>query len=124
MPFFATGVGAVVTIALGTIAAVLSVLKPVLGLSKKIERASKLWSGYSAVFNSAKRLVRAMQVQKAFTAEMEKAVQELHDRIDGLCADDDPCPKDKLIRDIQDEVDAEIDAERWWCPPASSPAPV
>ena len=105
---------------LGVIAAVLSVAGPVLGLPKRIERVSKLWSGYNGVYVSAKREVRQVQVHRRFTAEQARSLEALHDQIDSLATDDDPAPKGSVLSRLQSLVNTEDPADRLWHP--TSPA--
>ncbi|MFI5380097.1 MAG: hypothetical protein ACHRHE_12430, partial [Tepidisphaerales bacterium] len=104
LPIFSTTAGKIIVIGAGTIAAILGVLKPILNLSKKIERSSKLWSGYLAIFNGAGRIVRAVQIHQEIDDRLAVRIEELHDRMDVLSTDDDPSAEGKTLERLQNEV--------------------
>src|SRR5687767_13862549 len=56
-----TDYGKVVIGIIATISAVLGVLKPLLNLSKQIERVSKQWAEHSLIFNQLRRIVVDMR---------------------------------------------------------------
>src|SRR5581483_9999410 len=65
-----------------------------------------------------------VRLYKDYSEETERAVQELHSRMDDLCVEDDPCPKGKLLKQIQAEVNEQYPQEWFWWPPDSEPIAV
>jgi hypothetical protein len=122
LPFFASTLGKVLAVLLGLASAVLGILQPILNLPKKIEVASKLWAGYLSVFTSAQSLVRNVKLRKRIDAIDEDTLRDLHDKLDSLCKDDDPCPDSKDIDRLQAEVEKQYPPEEFWWPAESTSA--
>jgi hypothetical protein len=123
LPLFSYAwIGPILTGTLTVVTAVLGVTNPILNIPKKIERASKLWSGYMAAFISAQTVVRNVKLHKAITATDEQAMQEIHDTMDALCEDDDPCPKKEDINRLTIAVNEEYPEDEFWWPSRSANA--
>jgi hypothetical protein len=123
LPLFSGSVGGkILTGLLGVVAAVLGVLKPVLNFSKRIERLSKLWAGYLSVFVSAQSIVRRVQLTRSVDSIQQDEIRSIHDKMDALCVEDDPCPKPKDLDRLQEEVENQYPLEEFWWPPKTSVA--
>jgi hypothetical protein len=107
---------------LAALAAILGVVKPILGIPKQIERYSKLWSDYIAISLETGRVVGQIQIYQKVTPEMEKIIEDVRDRFDELSKREDPYPNMKQLAKQQQAVDIELPSTRLWAPCA--PAPV
>ena len=114
----ATGVKTV-PLALGAVAALLSVVKPTLALPKRVERVSGLWSGYLGVFQTADQIARAVRTDEAMTNRQRTLLGNLHDRMDAFEKNDDPSPDSAKLADLQRQVNDEIPIDDWWVPAAT-----
>lgn len=113
--------GAWVTATFGIMAAVLTVLKPILNLPKRIERESKQWSGYMAVFVRLQAVERDIRIQNAIGTTTEAEIRQIHDRMNDLCMQDDPCPPRRTINKCQADVNRLYPREWFWHPDQSTP---
>lgn len=79
------------------VAAILGVLKPILNISKRIERLSKLWLDYTNLYREANAIVSDMQMYHAVTPEMAERYLGIRERSGEICLRDDPCPDQKSL---------------------------
>jgi len=103
-------------------ATILSAVKPVIGLSKRIERYSKLWASYNSVFNSLRQVTADIRRNEGLRDEMERVYAGANERIDQLSTDDDTAPDRKTLLRIQDEVNEEFPPDRFWVPTRTNEA--
>jgi hypothetical protein len=57
------------------VSALLAIAKPILGLGKQIERCSKLFAGYTAVYHDLDELVSQIQVDREVAPAGEKTLR-------------------------------------------------
>lgn len=79
LAFWKTQWGKVVFGGLTALSAFLSVIKPVLNLSKKIERVSKLWTGYNIASNNLRRVVADVRAYHDVRPEMMPILNAAND---------------------------------------------
>ena len=111
LALFQTNYGKVLFGAVVTISAVFGVLKPILALSKQIERVSKLWSGWNAHYYVLKAAVDSVALNHAITPDVEAIYQAAATRVKELAAIDDPKPDQKALGRIWEQVNREIPPE-------------
>lgn len=97
-------------------AAVLVVIKPFLPFSKNIATYSKLYAGHNSNFLTLKDVVETVAIQKRFTRDAERELNNVLKRHRELSAFDDPSPSPKFVDRLQTEVNAQIPADSLWCP--------
>ena len=116
-----TGAGTSVMITLAAIAATLGVVKPVLALARRIERAARLWAGWNGIFNALRKMTADIAANEGVRPELVPIYAELVERMDQLTGEDDSSPDRATLRRIQDEVNEEFPPSSFWCP---KPSPV
>jgi hypothetical protein len=110
------GVGKVVWAVFGGLVALTSVLKPVVGLPKSIERFSKLWTGHSRIYYDLEQVVSDIRAERQVTPQMLAALSDARNRHRELALDDDIKPVERLRRKYYAEVNNEIPASSLWYP--------
>ncbi len=118
------GVGPGVWAAVAGFVALIAILKPLLQLSKAIERYSKLFIGYTELHNELQRVVLEVQTCKTLTDEMWRCFQSALTRHSKLALEDDARPAERLRRRCYDEVNREIPPSELWMPEAALKAAV
>ncbi len=108
---FKTDSGRVALSIVAAVAVLLSIVKPILNLSKRVERASKLWGGYNTLFNTLRRAAVRIATTGCVDDDCRQIIKDAQDRMDALSGDDDPRPNPKVLQRIQAEVNLEIPAE-------------
>jgi hypothetical protein len=111
-----TGYGQYAWATLAAISIILSIAKPLLGLSTRIENYAKVYGEYSSAFAKMSILVDDLQVHRRVTPDLMTAFSDLRTRTAELVALDDPSPDPNLIREIQIDVNATINIEGLWVP--------
>jgi len=101
---------------LGSIAVVLSVLKPIFGFQRSIERYSKLWARYTDITCQLESLVAEIKTRQGWTDEFNKVVEDCARRMRELSGDDDSSCNTKALERIKKEVEDEIPADSFWMP--------
>ena len=96
--------------------AVLAVIKPLLQLSKQIERYSKLFAGHSDVLFDFETLIDKVRRIENFTEDMEQTYERALERLRILAPQDDPKPSLKLLKYCYQEVNRQIPPEHLWMP--------
>src|SRR5439155_21348441 len=109
---------------LTTIAALLSVAKPLLGLSRKIENYQKLVIGYRSIDSQLKELVNDITRESRYSAEMIHTFKLLQRHYQAVLAEE-PTEKvnDSLRRSCFDAVNRELPADAFQVPPPNINAP-
>ncbi|MCX5999623.1 MAG: hypothetical protein NTU41_08560 [Chloroflexi bacterium] len=111
-----TSAGANAWAALAGLATLLAVLKPILNLSKEVDRYTKLYVGHGDVFYDLETIVTKLGNVGNYTDEMQAAFDRAHDRIKQLAPDDDPKVDRILLRRCFEEVKAEKPVDSLWWP--------
>jgi hypothetical protein len=104
------------------VATVFAVLKPILQLSKEIERYSKLHIGYCSLYFDLNALVEEVKLTGSFTKEMLKEQKQAYDRHKNLSLQVQGEGGDKLVRKCMAEVNRQIPPESLWMPPIATSA--
>jgi len=112
-------IGRTVWAGLAGVACIVAILKPVLQLSRQIERYTKLFVEHGAIFYDLGFLVKELEAQRCFTREMEISYKRIYGRLRDLASFDDPKPDKKLVRLCCEEVNAQISPEDLWWPERS-----
>lgn len=110
------GSGATTWAVLTGVAALFAVVKPLLQLSRQVERYSKLYYGHGDVAVDFGMLADDAHRSKKFTPEMERTYRQALQRFRLLSPQDDPKPDKQLLRKCYDEVNAEVPPENFWMP--------
>lgn len=113
------GLGKIVWAVLGGTVAVLSILKPIVGLPKSIERFSKLWTGHSRIYYDIEQVVSDIKATRRVTPEMLAVLSDARKRYRELALDDDVKPVERLRRKCFAEVKKEIPVSSLWYPSLS-----
>ena len=111
-----TGLGEYAWTFVAAFTAILAVLKPIIQLTKGIERYSKLYIGHSDLFYDLQGMVAEIQRTHNFSAEMISAIKSARGRFKKLALDDDPTPNPPQVRECYNEVNREIPPESLWVP--------
>lgn len=114
--FFDTPNGKFIWAPIALAAAVLATLKPIFGLSGKIQKYTELWSGYNANFISLKRLVSEIRDRKYYAPEHRERFNVAYDRHEKLSSMDVVFPSRKLLTELQKEVIDELPTNSFWWP--------
>lgn len=98
------------------LATILAILKPILQLSKQIERYSKLFAGHGDVLFDLEALIRKVRSTKEVTKEMENNFNQALSRIKTLAPQDYPKPSRELLNRCYAEVNKQVPANSLWIP--------
>jgi len=111
-----TSVGGTAWGVLSGVAALAGLLKPILNLSKEIERYSKLHLGYCSLYYDLDLIIFELQLSHTLSAPNWKAFLQHRKRNNDLGLQDELHPNEKLLNRCQDEVLKEIPAGMLWLP--------
>lgn len=92
---------------------ILAVLKPIIGLSKEIERYSKLAGEYASLSESLRQIEADVTANQEIRTEQVDAFRQLLGRNAELSALDDQHPDRNLIKRLQEEVISETSGALW-----------
>jgi hypothetical protein len=95
------------------VVAVLSILKPILKLTEKIEKLTKLQVGYTELYYELAKWKRTMEENRGLTPEVLKASGEAQERFIRLATDDE-VPNPKFLRKCFNEVKRQAPAFGDW----------
>jgi len=98
-----TGFGKTVWPIFGGTVALLSILKPILKIPERIERLSKLQTGYSELYYELEQSKRTMEEQKGLPPDVLKSSAAAQARYRKLAMEDE-VPHEKLLQRCFDEV--------------------
>lgn len=101
---------------LAGLVAIIAILKPILQLSKAVERYSKLLVGYTALYNELQGLVLEVKTRKTLTDEMWRCFRGQLSRLSKLDLEDDARPSQRLAHRCYEEVNNEIRPSELWMP--------
>lgn len=96
--------------------AIMSILKPILQIPEKIERYSKLHTGYCDLFYDFRELVENVNSTGGITQEMTDSLDRTRKRYRDLALQDEVKPNIKLLRKCQSEVNRKTPLFDEWCP--------
>ena len=99
------------------VAAILTVIKPTLAYSKRIEKFTTLWAGYLEISLALCRIIEEMQIIHDVTPEVIKGFNLIRNRFDDLSKRDDPYPNLRLMKKQQKLVEKEVPTNCFWTPP-------
>ena len=105
-----------VWVGLNSVAVVLAIAKSFLTLPKKIERYSKLFTGYGDVLFDLERIVRDVKINGGLVPDYNERYQDALNRVQKLVVDDDPKPNKKLVDRCFDTINARYPADSLWLP--------
>jgi hypothetical protein len=97
-------------------ATLLTAVKPIFQMNKKIERYTKLYSGHNMNYLSMKDIVQRISETHEISPEIEREYKQLHSRYLELARDEDPHRSKRLVERFTSEVLIQIPAERLWWP--------
>lgn len=101
---------------IAAVATITSFTKPLLNLSKEIERLTKLHTGFTLAYVELQDLVHDINVQRHLSPEALRQYHGLRKRLNDLAIEDDPKPKRRLRRRCTKEVLDELAMDRFWNP--------
>lgn len=101
---------------MAALSTIIAVLKPILNLSKNIERYSKLFIGHGDACYDLERIVREVSASQTFDSDSLKRYRQILERHRKLAADDDPRPSKRLLKRCFDEVNLQIPPTSLWLP--------
>lgn len=116
-----TGPGVVAWKLLAAIAAIVAVAKPLLRLSKDVERFSELTVGYGALYFDMRQIVEDLRISGVMSDEIWSRYCAVRQRLKDLGIKDDLVPRKRLHRRCYDEINREIATETLWWPAEESP---
>jgi len=111
-----TSIGANAWTIVAGLAVLFAVVKPILNLSKDVERYSKLFVGHGDVYYDLKTITMELARLRDYTDKMNETFQKTLERIKQLALEDDPRIDEKLRRRCFKEVKEEIPVESLWWP--------
>jgi len=111
-----TSYGQIAWAVLAGLAVVVAIIKPILNLSKDIERYTRLFIGHGDVSYDLQTIIDDLPRVGDYTTEMDGVFHRARNRIGKLATDDDPAIDEKLRRRCFDEVKREIPADKLWWP--------
>lgn len=85
--------------------ALLSILKPILNLSKRVEALTKLHVSYTELFYDLDKVKRNIEADCIVTKEILEPYAEAHERIKGLALEDEK-PREKLLNKCYEHVES------------------
>lgn len=107
------------TILAGT-AALLAVVKPVLQLTKQVERYTRLFTGYGDAFFDLDLLVSEVQSSEDYPPEIDGRLRDIQQRLKELATEDDPIPSKELEAKLRGEVQRIRPKETFWWPKSAA----
>lgn len=101
---------------LAGIASIAALIKPLLGVSKKIQILAKLHSGYIRLYHDLHSLVEEIKTEQGLTQGFLDRFDEADRRYRDLAVDDDLKPIRRLASKYEDEVRKEFPHSFFWNP--------
>jgi hypothetical protein len=116
--FWKTDTGKLVWGILGAVAAVLSVAKPLLHLTDKIQNATEIHSAYAALEHDLDKLSAQIRHKKDYDQELQNQFLELIDKKGKIVAINDRNKQNRNLKKLcEAEVEGELPAEKFYIPP-------
>jgi len=102
---------------LGAFAVILSIVKPMLGIPKKIQRKEEMLAGYRALEHDLEKLKIIINQQQTYSRELQQKFLEALDRKGDLIKLDQDAKKDpKLLEACYQQVLKELPADEFYVP--------
>lgn len=112
-----TSIGGKVWQALGALAAVLAIMKPLLNLTEKIRKIEEVITGYRVLEYDLKKIAVAVSQRKAYDKELSDKFSNSLDRMAELAIKYNESSEDKkLKKKCQEEVMKELPPEHFYIP--------
>ncbi|MGO9137256.1 MAG: hypothetical protein ACLP9S_04645 [Syntrophales bacterium] len=111
-----TSVGELLWAILAGISTLIAVVKPIINLSRQIEKYTKLFIGHGDVYYELQTIVLDIMKMKDYSTQSDQAFKSALEKMKKFAADDDPKPNKKLLRKCYDEVNKEIPMDSLWWP--------
>lgn len=111
-----TRVGAVIWSCIAGMNVLIALAKPMIGAAKRIERYSKLWSGYTETASEIDSAIAEMQRAKSITLEVEDARRRTEKRFQQLAVQDDVSTRKRLKREMRDATIRRFPVTGMWLP--------
>lgn len=108
--------GANVWAVVAALATLAVIVKPILNLSKSVERYTKLFVGHGDAYYDLQMMVADLAGTKAYTNGTDKAFKGVLKRMQVLASEDDPKIDQKLRRKCFKEVKEEVAMNSLWWP--------
>jgi hypothetical protein len=116
MALWKNGMGEIVFTVLGSISALLLVVKPFFKPAENIERYSKLHYGFTALFYQIENLVAGIRREDGITDRHRTEAEEIVERFKNLALQEDAVTNEEKVEKFQDKVDRAIPKESLWLP--------
>lgn len=117
-----TQYGKVIWGTLSAVSTLFALAKPIIQLSKKIERQSRLFTGHSDNYTNLLVLASRIRRYGNITDEMNRTLEAAETRFAELSRDDDPQPNLRLLRRCEQAVRKRHPPEAAWYPEARDDA--
>jgi ABC-type multidrug transport system fused ATPase/permease subunit len=115
--FWETSIGNVAWKAIGTLAAIMVVIVPILNISDRIKQKSELYSGWRLIDDGFNKLEISIREQDQYNDEMKKRFHQLLDMESDIKQKEGPeTPSLKLRIKCQEQVNIELPAESFIVP--------
>lgn len=98
-----------------------AILKPILAPAKWIELCTRQHQGWFALYFALDKLRILIRQDAAFTRETRRRVETLYDRLAAISLDDEKCPSERLIKQLEPKVAAAIPDGSLWLPNTNPP---
>ena len=98
---------------IAAISTLMSAIKPILQLNKKIERYSRLFTGHNSNFLSMDDLVKRVAICQGISPELEREYKQLYHRYIQLSNEDDPSPQKSVVVNLMAEVEKQNSAGKF-----------
>jgi hypothetical protein len=98
------------------VATVASVVKPAIQFSQSIENYTKLYAGHTNIYLTLKQAVEDINDKQRISPDSFRKYQASRDLNRELGGQDDPKPREGLVRRLQVQVNREIAPEHLWMP--------
>ena len=108
--------GRIVWQGIGGAAAIVGVLKPVLGLNDDVQRYGELVTGYTALVFDCETLVRRMRIEGGISAKTWDQYENMIDRMREMGIKDDILANSRLLSRCTEEVNRRIPMNALWWP--------
>ena len=105
-----------VSYAIGALAALIFIGKPIFKVSEQIERYTILSSGFGELFSRVEALLADVRRNDGMTDAHRERADELMNRCDNLALREDAAINWKMVEKIQEDVEKAIPAKSQWLP--------
>ena len=109
-------IGGDVWLVIAAVSALLAIAKPIVQLSKKVEKYSKLYSGYTDICFKLKDLKESIEYNRVLVLEDNRRYQDIPGLFRELGILEENPPGKRLLAKCQKEVNREHPPESFWLP--------